>query len=174
MRAGEIGHQRHRATLVVLLLWVRRQDTCAKDSHTNMSEPTALSNETISDETRQRLRNLRRGLLHLHKLLLERERAAYEQAHGRVESSGELLQLVINHEQFAWLRRVSELIVQIDETLDGDEPGMEANAANLLRQSQDLLKPSETGHGFAKKYYDALQRDPGIVLAHAEVSKLLA
>jgi len=46
----------------------------------------------------------------------ETERIAYEQVRGRV-SSGELLQLVIEHEQFAWLHRISELVVQIDEML---------------------------------------------------------
>jgi len=47
-------------------------------------------------------------------MLLDTERITYEQVHGRV-SSGE--QLVINHEQFAWLHRISELVVQIDEML---------------------------------------------------------
>lgn len=139
-----------------------------------MSEQTTSPNEAMSDESRRRLQNLRRGLLHLHKALLDHERDAYEQARGRVEGSGEMLQLVINHEQFAWLRRVSELVVQIDEALDGEEPATESHAAALLRQASELLKPSETGHGFAKKYYDALQRNPDIVLAHAEVSKVLA
>jgi len=53
-------------------------------------------------------------------MLLDTERITYEQVHGRV-SSGEL-QLVINHEQFAWLHRISELVVQIDEMLQADEP----------------------------------------------------
>jgi hypothetical protein len=47
---------------------------------------------------RQRLSELRIKLLHLHKLLLETERLTYEQVRGHV-SAGELLQLVINHEQ---------------------------------------------------------------------------
>ena len=36
-----------------------------------------------------------------------------------------------------------------------------------------LLKPSEEGAGFGKHYYDALQRDPDVVLAHAAVKKLI-
>jgi hypothetical protein len=36
-----------------------------------------------------------------------------------------------------------------------------------------LLKPSEDGAGFGKRYYEALQRDPDVVLAHAAVKKLL-
>jgi hypothetical protein len=68
-----------------------------------------------------RISELRMTLLRLHKLLLDQERMTYEQVRGKV-SKGELLQLVINHEQFAWLHRLSELIVQIDELLHADEP----------------------------------------------------
>src|ERR1044072_91845 len=88
-----------------------------------------------------RLRALRRALLHLHKALLDSERAAYEQAMGRV-TSGELLQLVLNDEQFAWLRYISELIVRIDELLDTDEPVAAEDAESLIAQGRALLKPS--------------------------------
>jgi hypothetical protein len=119
-----------------------------------------------------RLRKLRLGLLRLHKILLDTERAAYEQAHGRV-SSGEMLQLVINHEQFAWLHAISELIVRIDELLGADEPATEGDAESLLAQARTLLKPSETGNDFERSYFAALQQDPDVVLAHREVTQLL-
>jgi hypothetical protein len=135
-------------------------------------------NETIPNDspapelTLQSLRELRRGLLHLHKALLDTERAAYEQVYGSV-SSGELLQLVINHEQFAWLHSISELIVRIDEMLDVDEPVMTGDAGTLLAQARALLKPSETGGEFERRYYAALQREPAVVLAHRDVTKIL-
>ena len=91
---------------------------------------------------------------------------------GRV-SSGELLQLVLDHEQFAWLHRISELVVQIDEVLSADEPVSLDDVQNLITDARTLIAPSEVGNGFARKYYDALQREPAAVLAHAEVSKLL-
>lgn len=121
----------------------------------------------------QLLRDLRNKLLHLHKVLLETERIAYEQDRGRV-SNRELLQLVINHEQFAWLHRISELVVRIDETLTADEPVSVENVENLIADTRELIVPSEEGNGFARKYYSALQREPSVVLAHAEVSELLA
>ena len=135
-------------------------------------------NETIPNDspapelTFQNLRELRCGLLHLHKALLDIERAAYEQVYGSV-SSGELLQLVINHEQFAWLHSISELIVRIDEMLDVDEPVMTGDAGTLLAQARALLKPSETGDEFERRYYAALQREPTVVLAHRDVTKIL-
>jgi hypothetical protein len=124
------------------------------------------------EATIQRLRELRRGLLRLHKVLLDTERDAYEKVMGSV-TSGELLQLVISHEQFAWLHAVSELIVRIDEMLDADEPVRTNEALNLLTQAHELLKPSETGGDFARKYYAALQREPEVVLSHRDVIKSL-
>lgn len=121
----------------------------------------------------QLLRDLRNKLLRLHRVLLDVERIAYEQVRGRV-SSGELLQLVIDHEQFAWLHRISELVVQIDEMLQADEPVSLDDIKNLFANTRSLLTPSETGKGFARKYYNALQHEPSAVLAHAEVSELLA
>lgn len=134
--------------------------------------------ETIPDdgpapeETLQRLRAVRLGLLHLHKALLDDERAWYEQAHGLV-SSGELLQLVISHEQFAWLHAVSEFIVRIDELLDADEPVTANDAKALLAQARALVRPNATGTEFQRKYYAAIQREPAVALAHRDVTKLL-
>ena len=125
-----------------------------------------------SESILRRLREMRRGLLHLHQTLLDIERAAYEQVHGRV-SSGELLQLVINHEQFAWLHSISELIVRIDELLDADEPAATGDAESLITQARMLLNPLETGNEFERKYYAAFQRQPSVVLAHREVTRIL-
>ena len=69
----------------------------------------------------QLLTDIRIKLLHLHKMLLDTERIRYEQIHGRV-SNVELLQLAIDLNRFAWLRRLSESIVQIDELIHSDEP----------------------------------------------------
>ena len=127
-----------------------------------------------SDLTLAHLRDLRHGLLRLHKALVDSERISYERVHGRVTSSNELLKLVIQHEWFAWLHPVSELVVQIDEFLDADDPMTENDAKSLIEQARALLNPSEEGAGFEKHYYDAIQRDPDVVMTHAEVSRLLA
>ena len=121
----------------------------------------------------QLLTNIRIKLLHLHKLLLDTERIRYEQVRGRV-SKGELLQLAINHDQFAWLHRLSELIVQIDELIHSDEPVTSEAIAALIADVQILLTPDEVRNDFAVKYDMALQRNPDVVLAHADVLTLLA
>jgi hypothetical protein len=120
----------------------------------------------------QRLSELRIKLLHLHKLLLETERFTYEQVRGQV-SRGELLQLVINHEQFAWLHRLSALILQIDELLHDGEPVTQEAMEAIDGDIRTLLSPDELGDEFAMKYNTAFQRHPDVVLAHADVVMLL-
>src|SRR5882724_7291472 len=126
-----------------------------------------------SDLARRRLTDVRQGLLRLHKALLDSERVSYEREHGRIESRGEFFQLVIGNAWFAWLHAVSELVVQIDEMLDAEEPATAIDATRLIDRARLMLRPSEEGEGFAKRYFDALQRDPDVVLAHAAVKKLL-
>ena len=65
----------------------------------------------MTDAERRLLTDLRRALLHLHKTLLDWERADYEMVHGRMEPM-QALQLIYNHAQFAWLRPMSGLIVR--------------------------------------------------------------
>lgn len=131
------------------------------------------ANGALPEGTRRRLANARRALLRLHKVLLDLERADYERVYGQV-TSGELLQLVIGHEQFAWLHAVSELIVRMDELLDAVEPATDRDAESLLAQARLLVKPSEAGDEFGRKYFAALQREPAAVLAHREATAALS
>ena len=120
------------------------------------------------DDTR--LRELRLRLLRLHKTLLDAERAEYESVNGPA-SAGEMLRLVLGHEQFAWLRALSELIVRIDEALDADEPLTADGARELYAYTRTLLTPAEGAQGFAGRYHDLLQRVPEAVIQHGEIIK---
>ena len=116
---------------------------------------------------------LRDALLHLHKALVDSERAEYEKIVGAIPSPNHFLQLLTGDPWFAWLQPLSQLIVAIDEALDQEEPLTPADIEALTNQIRLLLVVSETGDGMSKHYFDALQRDPDVVLAHAAVSKLL-
>jgi catechol 2,3-dioxygenase len=139
---------------------------------TTSNQPSAQPSR-MTDDMRAKLRELRTRLLQLHKVLLEDTRIAYELDRGRVGSVGNLLQLVINDPWFAWLHSLSELVVRIDEALEKDAPATEADGAALVDQIERLLTPSENGEGFARRYYEALQRQPSVVLAHADVRRVL-
>nr|ADC35810.1 glyoxalase/bleomycin resistance protein/dioxygenase [uncultured bacterium 66] len=135
-------------------------------------EPSS-SYAIMTDANRARLRDLRGKLLQLHKVLLDDTRVAYEMDRGRVPSNATLLQLVINDPWFAWLHSLSELVVRIDETVDPDSPATDADAATLIDQVEKLLTASENGEGFHRRYFDALQRQPAVVMAHADVRRAI-
>ena len=88
-------------------------------------------------------------------------------------SNATLLQLVINDPWFAWLHSLSELVVRIDETVEPDSPATDADAAALDRSGREAADRSETGEGFHRRYYEALQRQPAVVLAHADVRRVI-
>jgi hypothetical protein len=121
----------------------------------------------------QLLTDIRIKLLHLHKQLLDTERIRYEQVRGRVSNS-ELLRLAIDSDRFAWLHYLSESIVQIDELIHSDEPITSEAIAALIADVRMLLTPDEAGNDFAVKYDAAFQRNPDVVLAHADLVTLLA
>lgn len=135
-----------------------------------------MENESISGTTSSQLKQLRQGLLKLHKLLLELERQGYERSRGRIANSYEFLQLALKDPWFDWLHRLSELIVQIDEALDSigaETPATEEDARALIARGRSLLTPAEEGSEFQKNYFLALQQSPDVVLLHSEMIKLL-
>jgi catechol 2,3-dioxygenase len=146
----------------------------ARPAATTRTPHTASPDAAVlSSATRDRLAQLRIRLLALHKSLLDDARVAYEMDRGSVSSKGHLLQLVINDPFFAWLHQISEMVVRIDEATASDAAATEADARAIFDQVDKLLLPSESGDVFARKYYEALQRQPAVVLAHGAVKKVL-
>jgi hypothetical protein len=130
--------------------------------------------DKMPDGERERLTALRNGLLRLHKYLLDSERAAYERDVARITSTGQYLGLVLNDPWFEWLRELSQFVVLVDETLDLEEPAQPPGAERLLGQARGLVVPAESGTGFGRKYWEAMQRDPGVVLAHRDMMQVFA
>ena len=128
----------------------------------------------MANLARTHLTNLRNGLLRWHKSLLDAERAAYERDVARIASTGQYLELVLDDPWFAWLREISQFIVIVDETLAQKEPATPAEAAGLIAKARDLLVPSEAGSEFARRYDQAMQRDPSVVLAHGRMMQVFA
>jgi hypothetical protein len=134
-----------------------------------MSAQSAVERDGVG----QRLAELREALLHLHKALLESERATYEQTFGKIHSPYQFLQLATADPWFAWLRPVSQLITEMDEMLEAKEPLTAAEADALVGRAKTLLVPAVDGEGFSQHYDEALQRDPDVVFAHAAAAKLI-
>ena len=124
-------------------------------------------------ELKERLEEVRQVLLTLHKALVDSERVTYEQTVGKIRSPNQFLQLLTNDPWFAWLQPLSQLIVSMDEAIDAKEPLTPETVDAAIKEANLLLVASETGEGFAHHYFDALQRDPNVVMAHGAVMKLV-
>jgi hypothetical protein len=117
------------------------------------------------------LKAVRLSLLRLHKALLENEKSNYENLRGRIVAIGEYYNLVLNHEQFAWLRALSGLIVEIDEATDAKvEPLDEEKIIALARAIEKLTNAPES-EDFGAKYQAALQASPDAMFEHIKVLK---
>lgn len=133
-----------------------------------------LPQAAASEPARAKLKQARETLLVLHKALLDSERTSYEIVHGPIASPGAFLQLLINDSRFAWLRPITTLLVQIDETLAAKNPRAETkDFERLIADTRALLSPSSESNGFWKHYAAALERDPGVVLHHQELFEQL-
>lgn len=99
------------------------------------------------------------------------ERRRYEKEHGAV-TAGELFRLVVDDPQFSWLHNISEFVVRIDENLSSEEGVTDKDAHVAIALARKIFAASETGDGFQKKYYDAMQSDSDVVMEHAELARV--
>jgi hypothetical protein len=104
---------------------------------------------------------LRSALRELHRALLEAQRIDVERVAGRM-SPGEVLQAAVDDLRFDWLRTLSEPMGALDAGEDG--------AVERLRE---LLAPPDPETAFGRRYLQALQRHPDVVLAHRDAVRHL-
>lgn len=117
---------------------------------------------------------VRDGLLTLHGELVSSERAVYERDVERVRSSYHMLGLLMSDPWFAWLHDLSRLIVEIDEALEEREaPITPPDAERFIERATTLVAPQEHGEGFGRRYFEAMQRDPDVILAHRKFRRVL-
>lgn len=117
------------------------------------------------------LPTLRNQLLGLHKLLMNNERAAYEAEGNVIESPMQFLQLLMEHERFAWLRQLSQLVVMMDEAMEDKPPVTEERKDALVAEAKHLLMGSEEPGSFAVRYAKMRKHGPAVAAAHAEISR---
>ena len=118
------------------------------------------------------LRNARNLLLKLHKSMLDRERELYEGIHGPLNAT-QFLNVLIEDEDFGWLRKFSMLIVEIDEMF-AQKDGIPAEMieANLLKV-KELIEMAEPDEYFRAKYQFAIQHDSDSASLHSELKTVL-
>jgi hypothetical protein len=124
-------------------------------------------------ERAERLKKSRDILLKLHKSMLDLEREMHEGIHGKL-SATDFLDLLLNDEDLAWLRKFSMLIVEIDEMFDLKEAVTDEMVDANLRQVRELVEMTEPDEYFRAKYQFALQRDPNAAGLHSQLKSLLS
>lgn len=120
-------------------------------------------------ETLKYARNI---LLTLHKSLIDHERGVYEGVHGKLNAA-QFLNLLLEDEGFAWLRKFSMLIVEIDEMFDlKDGVSAEMVKTNLAKMRQ-LVSMEEPDEYFKGKYKSGVENDQSASESHARLKALL-
>ena len=106
---------------------------------------------------------MRSELLDLHRALVDSERRDYERVRGRVTDRA-FLEALISAPELAWLNPLTSLIVRLEEVLEEDLGA--AAVADCVAEIRKLLRPNAGGYGFQRKYAEAMQRSPEVVVAH--------
>lgn len=118
------------------------------------------------------LKNSRDLLLKLHKSLLDHERRIYEGINGP-RTPGQFLTLLLEDPDFAWLRKFSTLIVEIDEMFAQKDGFSEEAVATRIAALRSLVAMEDEDEDFKAKYQSGLQQDLDAAAQHGELRGLL-
>jgi hypothetical protein len=114
-------------------------------------------------ELSRKMETVRSALLSLHKATLAAEKRQLERVHGRL-ANAEFLQIVADPVRYGWLKPFTALILAFDdEEYEGD----------VLAEARELLKPPKAATPFGRRYLSLMQREPGLVVEHRQVTRLL-
>jgi len=118
--------------------------------------------------------DVRHSLLELHRALLDAQRIRYERDHGRIETSGEFLGLVLEHPAFEWLRELSALIAQLDEWLEGGAKAAPGDFDEILASLRSMIQAGGANTRFNKHYWEIVEEVPAVLVEHVKLWRLIA
>ena len=116
---------------------------------------------------------LRRQVLELHRALRDALRIRYEREHGRIESAGQFLGIILNHPDFDWLRELSALIAQLDEWLEGGEKASDEEFEELLLTLRGMIQAGGSNAKFNKPYWQLVEEVPEVLVEHVKLWRLI-
>lgn len=118
------------------------------------------------------MQSLIKLLLDLHKTLLDLEKEAYERKNGIISNNNEYFSLVINHEDFRWLRLLSETIALIDEEIEQNNSNSNI-LKDLLTDLDNLL--NENGETeFSLRFRLALEKSALLRSLNSQVKSAIS
>jgi hypothetical protein len=121
----------------------------------------------------EKLKNARNILLKLHKSMIDIERELYEGLNGHV-GAAQFVTLLMEDDDFAWLRKFSSLIVEIDEMFASKDGYSEELVEACLKKVKELAEMSEEDDYFKAKYQYSLQHSADAAGLHSQLKKVLA
>ncbi|MEJ7846666.1 MAG: hypothetical protein WKF92_01095 [Pyrinomonadaceae bacterium] len=119
------------------------------------------------------LKESRNTLLSLHKSLVDFERSIYEGMHGP-QTSGQFLNLLLEDPDFAWLRKISTLIVDIDEMFAQRDGFTDDAVQTHLTKLREIVEMKTGEKEFISKYQGALRQDSDAAAKQAELKRLFS
>lgn len=133
---------------------------------------SVMSDEIVKFKVKQ-LHTIRTVLLVLHKTLMDSQKLLYEARYGPIGGPNEYFKIVLEDEEFVWLRTFSLLIVEIDEAIYSKRNPVTLEAATaLLDVARQTLQPSSVGSVTAQNYYLAIERDTTIAKLHLQIKQV--
>lgn len=118
------------------------------------------------------LKSGRNLLLKLHKTLLDHERRIYEGTSGPMNSA-QFLNVLLEDPDFAWLRKFSTLIVEIDEMFDQKDGYSEETVDQHIAALRDLISMKDEDETLRAKYQAGLQQDLDAAAHQGDLKALL-
>lgn len=125
---------------------------------------------------KSRLTALANALRSLHRALAERARRDLETERSTVIQPGAWLAILTTDPQFAWLRSLSELMVDLDVFLEADPEPADDDAAAVRAEVERLIAPlttPDTETDFSRRYWRYVHDEPRVAIVHGEIRQAL-
>lgn len=128
------------------------------------------------NDNQTKFRAVSQALQALHRDLIAIAEREHERRNGPVATRVALLQLLMSDPEFAWLREVSELIVNIDHLAASELASTVEAGGDVRRAVERLLTPPAdpgTAQGFAARYFPLLPNHAEIAMGHASIKRII-
>jgi hypothetical protein len=115
------------------------------------------------------IQNLVKLLLDLHKALLGLQRKQYEKKNGQIQSNNDYFNIVVNHEDFKWLRSLSQVIALIDE--EGEQEIINEEKVSKFLVDLKKMISKKKSDDFSAHYQFAISEDKNIAKLNSELKE---
>lgn len=129
----------------------------------------------LSNNSTDQINELFRHLLRVHKSLIDFQKLVLEAFEQKKFTSYDILQFAFNHPEFEWLRKISTIMADMDEsTSDKENPPDELRLKEFAQRLNDIFSEYSLETDFKHRLNIALDRDPKLASEVAELRSLLA